>query len=291
MAKKSQETLCKEAILATLSYRCVFRYPLSFYQICTCLVSAERFNCNVVRNALDNLVSKGLVREVDSLYSLVDVKPVNWHDRFDYSVKLLKENSLAIGLLSKIPWIELISVTGSVAAYNADLNSDLDIFIITQKNRLWLTRFFVVALLKTIGKYPGKGGDGGKICPNLYVDTSCLGWLLPSQNVFTAHEIILMQPVYQRNEAYLRFLRQNTWVHKFIAGFSFDSRLAEVSPVYGSPLVSYLEKVAMSLQMRYMRRKITAEKVSEHVLHFNKNDSAPWILNKYAEILKQNGGV
>src|SRR5581483_4533970 len=51
-----------------------------------------------------------------------------------------------VWLLSKIPTVELIGVSGSVGVGNADRNADIDLFIITSENFLWTTRLLCVLL-------------------------------------------------------------------------------------------------------------------------------------------------
>ena len=42
----------------------------------------------------------------------------------------------------------MIAITGSVANYDAEENDDIDLLIVTEKNRLWITRGFVFLILK-----------------------------------------------------------------------------------------------------------------------------------------------
>src|SRR3989344_7290328 len=63
--------------------------------------------------------------------------------------KIDKATRIAI-LLSKIPTINLICATGSIAINNATKDADLDLFIVTTKDTLWLTRPFVFLLLKIL---------------------------------------------------------------------------------------------------------------------------------------------
>lgn len=50
-------------------------------------------------------------------------------------------------LFSYIPGISCICVCNSLAMNAAHANSDIDLFIITKKNRLWTARIFMTLLL------------------------------------------------------------------------------------------------------------------------------------------------
>ena len=121
-------------------------------------------------------------------------------------------------LLSKIPSVKFVGITGALAMNNAGKNSDIDLMIITSKNRLWLTRFCVYCLLHTtyyILRKPRVKNERDALCLNLWLDEQDLVWPKKDRNIYTAHEIAQVVPLVNRNKTYERFLCQNKWILDF----------------------------------------------------------------------------
>jgi hypothetical protein len=207
MTKKGNP--CETAIYNTLAYRSIFKYPLTEYQLKSTLISTRRFKEQYFCDELARLVKKGVVKTHAGTYYISGYKPVDWDKRAKYSQKLISDAKEMAKMLGLIPWIKLVGITGAVAAYNADSEADIDFFIITAKNRIWISRLFVVLLLKALGKYRTDTSPKGKVCPNLYIDESKLNWPRDKRNLLVAHEIILMHPILSRGNTYFKFMKAN----------------------------------------------------------------------------------
>jgi hypothetical protein len=101
----------------------------------------------------------------------------------------------------------MLAVTGSLAVNNAVTSADIDYFLVTAPGRLWTCRALVVA----IGKLAAR--QGLNLCPNYIVTTDALTF--PDQNLYTAHEIAQMVPLYGL-DIYAKIRRQNAWVADFL---------------------------------------------------------------------------
>ena len=111
-----------------------------------------------------------------------------------------------------IPWIKLVAVTGALSMNNADKNDDLDLMIIIAKNRLWLTRLFLVIFLFPFLRRAQKINN--RLCLNLWLDETSL--LIRQQNLYTAHEICQIKPLFVRDNMYQQFISSNQWVTRFL---------------------------------------------------------------------------
>jgi predicted nucleotidyltransferase len=283
---RAKEKSCDKAILRTLSYSSIFQYPMSLFQLYTFLITKNEFEFEFFKKSLRRLVKKRHIKAKDGKYYLPNTRPVSWSLRYKYSEDLMKETLEYIKPLRSIPWIKLVTVTGSLAKYNAKKDDDIDIFIITDKNRLWLTRGFVFIILKIINKYAQGPESKRKFCCNLFVDESKMLWNKEKHNLYIAHEILSMHPIMIRDETYLRFLKDNEWVFKYFKNLKF------LFPVkYGhdskskSRFVDLLENIARKAQLRYMDKKKTFEITTKNLIHFNKNDHSAEILNEYDSLV------
>jgi len=285
MSEKKQNP-CESAIKKTIAYRVVFKYPLTEYQLKTMLISSRKFEEKYFSEQLRGLLKKGDVKSRDHKYYGPGFKPVNWYKRAEASKKHMEEAKQIAKILSVIPWIKLIGVTGSVAAYNAENNSDVDFFMITAKNRLWLTRLFTVILLRSIGKYRTNELPDGKICPNIYVDEQNLSWPKNKRNLFVAQEIIMMRPVLNQGNTYFKFIKANQWLFEYFRNFNISFSNKQEKENKQSKIIHSAENLSRKLQIWYMKKRKTSEITEKGFVHFNRDDWTNKILSKYEESVK-----
>jgi hypothetical protein len=280
-----KESSCEISIRKTLAYRAVFRYPMSFYQLGTFLICDKHQSFKIFKTSLEELRNLGAVRSKKGRYSLKNAGTLNWGMRERESKKILKQHQETFRLLGKIPWVKLLAVTGATAAFNFKKGDDLDVFTVTQKNRLWITRLFVVLLLKSLGRYRTDEDPNGKICPNLFVSEDNLSWNSSERDVFVAHEIVMMHPFINRDDMYFRFMKANDWVLTYFGNinFTFPARF-KVSRVRKSRVLDAAEVLLMRLQVFYMRKKKTLEVTSRTIIHFNRDDSREKTLSRYQRL-------
>ena len=68
MSLSKSQKYCQQAILDTLSYRAVFAYPMSLYQLATFLISKEEISTNAIRQELKRLIKIGAVSQKGGKY-------------------------------------------------------------------------------------------------------------------------------------------------------------------------------------------------------------------------------
>ena len=283
---RAKEKACDRAIKRTLAYSSVFNYPVSVFQLYTFLITRKDFEYDFFQKSLRRLVKSGNVKAKNGKYYLPGMRPVSWKLRSKYSKDLMKETTVGVNLLKNIPWIKMIAVTGAVAARNAAKDDDIDVMIVTEKNRVWITRFFTYLILKIIGMYGHGKRDKKKFCCNLFLDESAMRWGKGKQNIYIAREFLNMHPLYNKNDTYLKCLEENSWALKHFYNYKveFPKKYVEKS-LNKSKIVDVLENVARKMQLNYMRSKKTTEITTKHLIHFNKNDHSSKILSEYKESL------
>lgn len=178
-------------------------------------------------------------------------------------------------ILSYVPGIKMIGITGSLAMQNSSEDGDIDLMIITQKGSLWTTRAFAYLLICLFGiqrRYPNDHIQKNRLCLNMWLDESDLVWQ-KNRNVYTAHEIAQMVPLVNKDKTYERFLFQNRWILDFwpnavrvtkLQSSKVTKRnfLASVTMSLCNLLTSTVEKMAFRIQHTYMQKKITRELVT-----------------------------
>lgn len=202
--------------------------------------------------------------------------------------------------LKIIPFIKTIGVTGALSMNNCKENDDIDLIIISATNSLWLTRLLIILFSPFLGikrRKPKEKNVKDKICFNLFLDEAYLR--IQPENLFLAHEICQVKPIFDRGNSYEKFLWENRWVSNFLpnaknsskfnppAGVQ-SSKLESKHPIsqYLNILISFLDIIAFNLQYAYMKPKITCEKVSLHQAFFHPKNLGDEIQKEFERRIK-----
>jgi predicted nucleotidyltransferase len=130
----------KKNILATLAYYDMFDYPLTYHEIF--LFLEEKCEESELVKTINYLVACRLVFQFGKFYSLKNehsliTRRKNGNKK---ALELLAKARKVGALLIKFPYVRGIGISGSLSKNFADENSDIDLFIITKKNKLWIAR-------------------------------------------------------------------------------------------------------------------------------------------------------
>lgn len=107
------------------------------------------------------------------------------------------------------PFVSALLLSGSLSKNYADENSDIDFFIITKPNRLWIARTFLQLFYK-LQYFTGRQKN---FCFNYYIDEEALQ--ITEQNIFTAAELATAMPMYGSRVSNL-FFEKNKWITLFL---------------------------------------------------------------------------
>src|SRR3989344_5661676 len=159
------------AILKTLAYFDIFDYPLTLVEVWKWLYLEEnrKVSLNEVEEGLKQLSDKVGTKEG---FWFLKGRPEIIKTRLErYSIAEEKFKKLIsqARILRQAPWIKLIAVCNRLAYSNTDEKGDIDLFIITAKNRLWLTRLLVVGYLKIINLRPRPDNKEDAIDTNFFL--------------------------------------------------------------------------------------------------------------------------
>ena len=192
--------------------------------------------------------------------------------REKYSQKKLEIAKKASKLISKIPTVLFVGITGSLAMMNSANESDIDLMIVTKKNSLWTTRVLVYGLLRLSSyelRKPKQDSEKNMLCINLWLDESDLVWSKNDRNIYTAHEIAQIVPLYNKENVYEKFIYLNRWILNY---WPNAVAVRSTKNIVQRNKINFLEKVAFKLQYFYMKNKITREIVTPTRAIFHPND-------------------
>jgi hypothetical protein len=254
------------SILKTVSYFDVFSYPLTSDEIIFFLDQpAEEKDINL---ALDYLVETEHLFQLDNFYSIRNDPKIAGRRRHGnkLAAQHIKKAKAVAKFLSWFPYIRGIAISGSLSKNFADEDSDLDFFIITAANRLWIVRILYTVLFKMATAARVKNW----FCLNYFIDEEKLE--IREQNLFTAVEIATLMPL--KGEAVFKnFFQANEWVYQFLPNHKTDyTCLKDASSVLPKRIAEWMmnaeagDKLDDKLHLFFKRRfqKILSEnKLSE----------------------------
>ncbi|RKQ51312.1 hypothetical protein BXY85_2335 [Roseivirga pacifica] len=193
------------AIIRTLAYYQLFKHPLLESEISRNLgVSIDEKAS--IREQLKLLKQRGAILEINEHY-LLEGDVTNVLRRKEGETRAKKMFNVAkrySSLIYLFPFVRGVFISGSLSKGSISEDADIDYFIVTKTNRLWITRTMLVAFKRIFLL-----GSKRHFCVNYFVDEDNL--IIPDQNVFTATEISTLIPMHGNSVCH-NFLNANAWI-------------------------------------------------------------------------------
>ena len=260
------------SIIKTLCYSQIFSYPLTVSELFKYLISSKKITREELLLALYR--NHNLFEHKDQYVVLRgDGKLVQERvKRKAYARSKLAKALWIAQILSFLPTIKLIGHSGSLSMYNAKKEDDIDLFFITSKNSLWITRALITIVLLFLGEKRRKNDRmaADKICPNMFLSEDALMIKKTHRNLYAAHEVAQLKILFSKDHIYEKFLKENKWVLRYIP-HAFEiykkpfKNKKQIAPLVLLPF----EHLIYRMQFLYMRRRITNEIVQRNIATFH----------------------
>jgi hypothetical protein len=221
------------AIIKVVAYYDVFNYPVTEKEILQNL--CDPVTELTLKSSLNSLNQKKVIKTKDDFYftKQLDSKYIN--QRIDANqlahlmIPLARKYSARI---SKFPFIKGVFISGGLSKNYFHQQSDIDYFIITTKNRLWLCRTIFILYYKLLSK---KKKDF--FCLNYFISEADL--TIPDRNQFVATEIATLMPMVNY-DLYVQFLQTNNWYTSYFPQMPIRSS-QESTPLKKYVVKSFIE--------------------------------------------------
>jgi hypothetical protein len=279
-------------ILRSLVYFDMFNYPLKIEEI-HFNSSIKELDLEDVLNETEQLVELGIIQKIDDWYFLFN-HAENISDRIkgnknaDFYLKIATK----VGrFISYFPFVRGVFISGSLSKGYMNNKSDIDFFIITAPDRLWLARTLLI-LFKKLFLFNSKKF----FCPNYFIDTDHL--TIQEENMYTAKELSYLIPIYNFH-LYHEFLEANHWRQLYMPNFIFKSKVREpesnwfkkisekiLSGSFGEKLDTYCMHVTERFWKKRYKKKYNNSvniKCSKHVSKFHPNGYQSKVITTFHE--------
>jgi hypothetical protein len=230
-------------------------------------LGTNHVDVSIVTSHLNNLRDQQLIFQFENFFSLKNnIDPIDRRKKGNVEAEkylLLAEKKAQ--LISKFPFVRAVMASGSLSKGYMDEKSDLDFFIVTAPNRLWIARTLLV-LYKRVFLF----NSHKYFCVNYFVDEKHLE--IEEKNLFTATELATVIPLYGSKQ-YENLHRVNAWLREFFPNYtprsianvpttklSWGKRIAErfLDLFFGNALEKYCQKKTMDRWRKQYEKNYSA---------------------------------
>ena len=203
------------SVLKALVYFDLFDYPLTIEEIG--LFMDKKVTADELTQCVNRLKSSGLLITHGKYFNLKNAaaQVKRRENGNEFASHLLPKAFRISSFLYHFPFVRGIGISGSLSKNFADEKADIDYFVITKANRLWITR----TLMHLFKKMTYIFGRQHFYCMNYYVDEE--GLSIQEKNAFTAIEIATLIPVCG-NGSMENFFTANPWIELYYPNYVID---------------------------------------------------------------------
>jgi len=196
--------ILQQAVLETLAYSDVFDYPLTFDELHRYLTaSAPPADLAACLSDMSVVATENGFYFLAARHEIVRTRM----GREQASRAAFQRACWYGAILGSLPFVRMVTLTGSLAMLNLNHDADMDYMLVTQPGRLWLARAFAVLFGRLMRIF------GDRICVNLLVSESALEW--HPRDLYSAREMCQMIPL-TGLDVYQRLRAANTWTKSFL---------------------------------------------------------------------------
>lgn len=321
----------KQSILKTLAYFDVFGYPLTKEEL-------WRLRYGYTDNPDLRMTYADFIRALDGSGSLHGVaerssgfyflpgreenvatrqRAVKW---FEEKMKIAKR---AIKKLRWVPFLRAVFVCNTLAGPGLEKGSDIDVFVVVRKGRLWLARLLATIVLSLFGLRRTKKIFKDRVCLSFYVtddnlnlskialDEDLSGAASAKSDIYLMYWLAQLIPIYDPDNLHTSIQRANQWVKKYLPNAFVPYELSERLRVSDSVVSKFvkgllermwsgsygdlMEKQAREAQKARMKMNYASVQnepdtrviVSEQMLKFHENDRRKEYRERWREKCKK----
>jgi len=217
MLEAVQVKKIKKEIIKVIVFFDMFDYPVTEFELWRFL----GVKCSL-RKIMEVMSDKEFLRKHDiekknSFYFFASRSYIieTRNARYNYTDRKFKIAIRVAKLFRFIPWIKMISIGNIVGSNNLDNNGDIDFFIITEKNRVWISRLFCACLMAMFRMRPSPGNEKDKVCLSFFIDTEMVDLekiKFSKDDIYFNYWIAGVKPIYDKDQTYLEFIKKNNWI-------------------------------------------------------------------------------
>ena len=246
-------------IIKAVLYFDIFKYPLTreeLFENSAVNISRERFT-----GELELLLKNSFLKEEHGFILSQERSKKDVSNRIHGNQGAKNIMATAHTYSKKIasfPFVEGVCLSGSLSKNYYDKNGDIDFFIITKPNRLWICRTLLILRYKLLPRHKKKYW-----CTNYFISSDNLS--IPDVNEFTGTELAYLIPTVNY-QVYKKIIERNSWYKSKFPNkeeAAPDNCIdAPVTPLksaieflFGGVVGSWLDNFLLEFTLKHWRKK------------------------------------
>lgn len=123
----------------------------------------------------------------------------------------IKKTVKYIKFIRFIPWLKMVAIWNSVAMNGANENSDIDLFIITSPNRLWIVRILITFIFQILWVRKTKDKHKARFCLSFFITTNNLNFkkFAIDNDIYLYYWMIYLKPILNYDNTWEHFIEEN----------------------------------------------------------------------------------
>ena len=140
------------------------------------------------------------------------IKKIPWKwDKF-----YIEKTNRFVKYIKWIPWIKMLGVWNSISMNCSKKSSDIDLYIVTEKNRLWLVRILSTLVFQLLWTRKTAKKHEWRFCLSFF---SSLDWMdfskfVLEKDIYLHFWVVYFKPILDYDNTYKKFLEINkSWIN------------------------------------------------------------------------------
>jgi hypothetical protein len=232
----------KQAVLQTLAYFDLFGVPLTRGEVSEHLLWGDFDD-----DKIDIYLKESPLVHYHAGYFSLHREPEfweAWRDKLALQKKYFKKVRRYQGLLNLCPFIKLIAVCNTLPLGDVHPGSDIDLFVIAKKNRLFLARWWLTALTSLLGIRRHGSKIKKRFCLSFYITEERLNLesiALQPTDIYLAYWLKTLEPIAGDYATYETLMAQNRWIKTYFHTLFPKRRYFRKSSALASTIRKFLE--------------------------------------------------
>jgi len=136
--------------------------------------------------------------------NIKDSPSINEETLIQKTIKYLK-------YIKWVPWLQMVAIWNSVAMNSATKSSDIDLFIVSSPNRLWIVRVFITFIFQVLWVRKTKDKHKARFCLSFFCTTNALNLenIAIKNDIYLYFWIIYLKPILNYDNTYELFIEKN----------------------------------------------------------------------------------
>lgn len=129
--------------------------------------------------------------------------------------ELFEKTYKYIPYIKWIPWIKFVAVGNSTSMFASKESSDIDLFIVTSKNRMWFIRILITFIFQLLWVRKTDKHHAKRFCLSFFCTETWLDFsnFAIQDDIYLYFRIVYLKPILDYDNTYDKFINSQSWAN------------------------------------------------------------------------------